>query len=509
MNDIRGMRKIPATMATQHPDNAQAPYWERDGDGFVSIYEELDECLSAFKDLGVDEFMWDFEGKYADEAVIDKLFASYFDYFKKNQLGRDKFLTFRLPNIWHEKGYSLPRALMVILTSQDFAHDLRFHQPPLFEVILPMVEKAEMMTYIQECFRKLARLKSREFNHRADNNSEELEIIPLVEGIKYQLGIDKILEKYIQLHQKLFKRKPIYLRPFLARSDPALSSGLAANVLANKIALAEIYGLADKSGVEMHPIIGVGSLVFRGGLRPGAVADFVGEYGGVRTVTVQSAFRYDYPLSQVKQAIKHLNRQLPLSAVQQIAVRDMGRLKKIVSTFEKNYQGVVGRVAREMEPFFRAVPKRRERRLHIGFLSYGRKIGNRDLPRAISFCSALYSIGVPPELIGLGRTLKGLNSAELGLVQKYYINLASDLERAGRYLNEDNLASLVKTNLAWEYIQKDIKLIREILGVSLGPQSQDDWLHKNLTSNTILLRHKKNKLEELIIETGKIRQSLG
>lgn len=95
------MRHIAATMATQHPDNARAPYWETDGNGFIDLYEELPECLSCYRDLGVDEFMWDWEGKYADEAVIDKLFANYFDYFKKNQLGRDKFLTFRLPNIWH------------------------------------------------------------------------------------------------------------------------------------------------------------------------------------------------------------------------------------------------------------------------------------------------------------------------------------------------------------------------------------------------------------------------
>ncbi|MFA6549419.1 MAG: phosphoenolpyruvate carboxylase, partial [Candidatus Margulisiibacteriota bacterium] len=59
------MRIIPATMATQHPDNANAPYWERDGDGFVSVHEELDECVSSMRDLGTQEFMWDWEGKYA------------------------------------------------------------------------------------------------------------------------------------------------------------------------------------------------------------------------------------------------------------------------------------------------------------------------------------------------------------------------------------------------------------------------------------------------------------
>ena len=86
------IRKIPATMATQHPDNACAPYFERDGDGFISTYEEVAECYSAFHDLNCEEFMWDWEGKYVDEAVVDKLFHSYNDYFKKHELGKDKFL---------------------------------------------------------------------------------------------------------------------------------------------------------------------------------------------------------------------------------------------------------------------------------------------------------------------------------------------------------------------------------------------------------------------------------
>ena len=91
-------------MATQHPDNARAPYWEKDSDGFISSSEETAECMDAFRHLGAEEFMWDWEGKFTDEAVIDRLFHFYFDYFKKNPLGLKKRLTFRIPNIWQEKG---------------------------------------------------------------------------------------------------------------------------------------------------------------------------------------------------------------------------------------------------------------------------------------------------------------------------------------------------------------------------------------------------------------------
>ena len=137
------MPRIPVTMATQHPDNASAPYWEKDGDSYVSTREEVQECYSAFADLGCEEFMWDWEGKYVDEAVAEKLFSKYFSYFKKHRLGEDKFLIYRIPNIWAEGEHSLPRAFMTILTFRELALSLGFKKPPVFEVILPMTDSAE------------------------------------------------------------------------------------------------------------------------------------------------------------------------------------------------------------------------------------------------------------------------------------------------------------------------------------------------------------------------------
>ncbi|MCX6733878.1 MAG: phosphoenolpyruvate carboxylase, partial [Candidatus Peregrinibacteria bacterium] len=92
------MHKIPSTMSTQHPDNANPAYWC--DKSFISTTDEIEEAYIAFKDLGFDEYMWDWEGKFVDEAVIDKLYRKYNAYFKKHPLGKDKFLTYRIPNIW-------------------------------------------------------------------------------------------------------------------------------------------------------------------------------------------------------------------------------------------------------------------------------------------------------------------------------------------------------------------------------------------------------------------------
>ncbi|MFA5954638.1 MAG: phosphoenolpyruvate carboxylase [Patescibacteria group bacterium] len=503
------MRKISSILATQHPDNASAPYWESDGDGFVSISEELREAMSCYQDLGVDEFMWDWEGKYADEAVIDKLFSEHYKFFKDNQLGKEKFLTFRLPNIWLEKGYSLLRALLVILTSEDFAKDLKFRSRPLFEVILPMTEKAEQLVYIQDCFTKLARFKSREFEHQKNVNSDYLEIIPLVEDVKFQANIRKLLDDYFALYKKRFKRKPEYLRVFLARSDPAMLSGLVANVLANKIALSELKHFENETGVAMYPIIGVGSLVFRGGFNPKNVHNFIKEYAGVRTVTMQSACRYDYPLDEVKKTVRVLEEKLPSTEAVLLSKTETKTLRTVIGKFEKVYQSTLVRVVKDMVPFFDSVPKRRERKLHIGFLAYKRKIGGNYLPRAISFTSAFYSLGVPPEFIGLGQALKALSIKERELVFRHYINLEKDIAEAGKYVNKDNLKILCRKNKAWQAVEKSIAHVENIFGIELGPKTKEEWLHKNISGNVLLLKNDTAELKKLIIATGKIRKSLG
>lgn len=506
---MKKRRRIPSAMATQHPDNARAAYWEKDGDGFVSTQEELAECMSAFEDLGVGEFMWDWEGKYTDEAVIDKLFTQYHDYFRKERLGEKKFLTFRVPNIWHERSYSLMRALMVILTSEDFANDLGLHSPPLFEVILPMTESAEQLIYIQKAFQKIARFKSELFDHQKTANTDHLEIIPLVESVEGQIEIDKLLRKYRELHERSFGRPVRSLRVFLARSDPAMASGFVPAVLGNKIALSRMAALARAERLEIHPIVGVGSLVFRGGLAPDTCPQFIKEYAGVRTVTVQSAFRYDYPLPMVKRAVKYLAAHAAGIPPRRIPPKEEAALKSVVRKFEKIYRETLGALIADVEPVFAAVPKRRERKLHIGFLAYQRTLGKLHLPRAISFTAGFYSLGVPPEFIGLGRALAKLTLEERRILLRHYVFLKKDIARAGRYLNKKNIEVLSRRNRAWEKIGEDIALTEGILGLKLGPRTANEHLHANLTANALILMKKPEALKSLIIETGILRRSLG
>jgi phosphoenolpyruvate carboxylase len=503
------MRKIPATMATQHPDNASAPYWVKDKDPFVNTYQETEECLICFEDMGMQEYMWDWEGKNADASVIDKLLANYYPYFSEHRLGHEKFLTFRVPNIWEEKGYSLLQAMTVILSSEDFARDLDFKQRPLFEVILPMTVNADQLVHMHKLFNKFSKFKSEEFTADRKANTTNLEVIPLVEEAGGQRKIGGLLIEYIKKHQELFGKKPDYIRPFLACSDSALTGGFITTKLSNKLALVEIQKVVEKTGVAMYPIAGAGSLPFRGGITPDTVQQFAEEFAGLRTITLQSAFRYDYPLEQVKKAVDYLNRNLSKGKAETLSDSDQKTLNNIAESSSNLYKRTIRQIAPDMSNFFQVVPKRRERRQHIGLTAYKRSSGEQTLPRAITFTCGFYSIGVPPEFIASGRTLAKLSESELDLVKSFSPNLISDFIRAGRYLNNQVLDKLASSSSGWADVKQDIEKLSQVLKIEFAAETSEQKKHVALSGKIFAAKNNKDKLQKLIIRSAKLRKSLG
>jgi phosphoenolpyruvate carboxylase len=218
------MRRIPRTMATQHPDNASSAFWL--GKSFIDSRDEVRECIVAFAQLGCGEFMWDWEGKYVDEAVIERVFEESLPLFRKKALGRDIFLTYRLPNIWVEKGsYRILRAFANILTAYDIAKDIGLHCPPVFEIILPMATSAEQLIYLQTTFAEFARLIRRDPERGiGSGNPEMIEVIPLVEDIPDMLGIGSLTEEVLRALQEegpgARRRSSPYMRPFHSALRP-------------------------------------------------------------------------------------------------------------------------------------------------------------------------------------------------------------------------------------------------------------------------------------------------
>jgi len=499
-------RKIPATMVTQHPDHASTPYWHNDA--YISTQEEAEEAYRAFAELGATEYKWDWEGKLVDESVLERLFGKYFDYFKKHPIGREEFLTFRLPNPKVETEFRLSRAFMNIISAAAISKHFGLHSPSIFEVIIPMTETAEEIFAIQEAFAEISHLKHPLF--KQDHGIDFLEVIPLFEQVPTMIRSDEILEKYFALYKKRFKKLPSYFRPYVARSDPALNSGIIPTVLGVKIALSNYKKLEKKTGIKMFPIIGAGSLPFRGGASPDNIEGFVNEYKGVRTTTIQSAFRHDFPLERVKAGIAAFEKLLPKGQAEDISTKDEKELIVLIEEAEKYYKSVVEDIAPIVNKLASAIPQRRERFLHVGLFGYARGEGKVKLPRAISYTCVMYSLGVPPELIGTGRAIDfAIRTKRIDLLEKYYINLKHDLLQAGKFLNKENLKKLSKKSKAWRDISQDVKFIEEYLGTDLEPITRDEKEHSAITTKILGRMDDIASERELITQAGILRKSLG
>ena len=103
---------IPRVMSTQHPDNAHAPFFSQGPQ--LGGEEEVKEAFYVYSTLGCDEQMWDHEGKEVDAHVVPKLLSQHSAFFRKKKLGKNVFLTLRVPNPARErssaKGLRAPSA---------------------------------------------------------------------------------------------------------------------------------------------------------------------------------------------------------------------------------------------------------------------------------------------------------------------------------------------------------------------------------------------------------------
>jgi phosphoenolpyruvate carboxylase len=177
---------------------------------------------------------------------------------------------------------------------------------------------------------------------------------------------------------------------------------------------------------------------------------------------------------------------------------------------QKFFRKFVEANAETINSVARKLPSHRERVQHIGLFGYSRGVGKVKLPRAINFTGALYSLGVPPELIGSGRALKlAKEMGILGLVNKLCPFLKADFEHAGHYLNRENLDLLCKENGQWKEVRKEIEDIEKIVGVKIGQKEAHHIMHRNFTSNIYQKMKLGEDFAEDALKAAEIRKSLG
>ncbi len=488
-------RKMPRCMSTQHPDNATTPFFSN-----AQVMEGEDEVKEAFyvySTLGCMEQMWDSEGKEVDNYVVKKLLNNYGHYFAKNKLGKDLFLTVRVPNPGVEKteGKILLEALEGIPRNFDAASAFYGEEvAPIFEIILPMTTDTVSLERVKNYYERFVVGKGKGKLSQKDITVEEwigkfgpetINVIPLVEDLDSMRDIKKIVGGYLQ------GKKMEYQRVFLARSDPALNYGSAAAVLIIKNALLQLQEVEEKESVEIYPILGAGTAPFRGNLRPDNVDSFLEAYPSMQTYTIQSAFKYDYEPSVVMEGISKLNntkREKPIEV-------DEGKSSAIAAKISAEYLKQVKVLAPIINTAAKFIPSRRKRKLHVGLFGYSRQMhGGVKLPRAIRFCCALYSVGIPPEMLGVN----ALNEKELDYVREVYPAFDADLRDSLQYVNKENLAKFPE-------IEKKMKGVLGLVDYEI------DSVHAKL-SKAILRKVQEphsETIEEEILKAAMIRKFLG
>lgn len=508
----------PAAMLTQHPDSASR---------YVSVQEEPEEAvhglLPAPEGLGADEVMVDFEGKLTPYHQTSQIVMALLD--RGLVPGRDVFVTPRVASASKETVFRQLMALMSLVETNVQAREHGAEQA-VREVVVPMCETPDELLAVRSRVANVNDLAHKEFGLPADR--ELVRLIPLVEGVPELLSIDCLFSRYLA---ETGLRGTF--RFFLGRSDPALSYGMVAAVLAGKVALVKAGWVGESFGVEMAPILGAGALPFRGHVTLDNLDTVMETFPGVRTVTIQSGLRYDHGEEEAREVCARLRRRPAGGAggLPSCGPSELAELHNLIAIFTRHYLETFLDIIDLVCLISDVIPQQRDRLARFSAVGYARDMARPEkladlvpdlelagrlrslslkagaaLPRAIAFTAALYTIGLPPEFIGTGRGLLEVRQRYgpdgLAALERHYPGLRSDLAFAGRYLHLEMARSFLPPS-ASAGVTRDIQGVTELLGLNPGPKTAEDEFYRTLVETTRpLLKHFLGQGRELVADSA-------
>ncbi len=533
--------KIPTSMMTQHPDAST----------YISIQKEPEEAIfsltPALEGLGIEETMVDFEGKLTPYQQTSQIVMGLLS--KGIVPGKDVFVTPRIPSGIEEGVFRQLMALMSVVESNYQAWK-KSKTYAIKEVILPMCPGAEEILSVRERIIDVINLAHKEFG--LSKNRDLIQVIPLIETVPQVIDVYSIFKDYL-IGCKKIGLKTDRLRFMLGFSDLALTYGMLPSALLSKIAIADSYRLQKEFKVEIAPILGGGVLPFRGHLSLENIDNVIRDYGGVRTLTIQSAMRYDHGYDKTRKLVEILKEKLPSSAPLKFDENLRSDLVNIVGVFVKHYlvcfYGLIDIVSKISD----LIPRQRDRLARKSEVGYARdlphplelsgfltdealageirklyKKGKRELPRTISYTAALYSIGLPPEIIGVGRGLREVDERYgrrvLDLLLDNYVGLKSDLAFACKFVHLANAAEFLKPKVI-SLVEEDLRFIEKYLGIKRYEKNKQDKFYgtiletmKPMLKQVIGVEEESiisdeglesGLINEWILRLGKMRGSLG
>jgi phosphoenolpyruvate carboxylase len=516
LSDLDLARLLPRVMGTQHPDNVSAvPF----GDSArVDSKGEEDEVFYNISALNIPELMIDYERKRGGTTPLWDWLQTCAECLQEKQVGRDFRVTPRLPNgdrdrddpyFWQSQGIFANSVLVMDRLGLDWQ--------PVTEFIIPDVTDGRTVAKTERAILDRYLMETRHYSmfgqgtRFPDREDFFVQGIPLIENVDHLMDPGPIWETLVRVREELCGIKTRVQRSFIARSDPALKAGMVPALIAARAALAEGERFGLQNGIRIPQIVGIGSAPFRGGLTPDPerIAAVVKTYLGAATLTVQSAFRYDYPVADVVRAVQNI-RDLLSAEIGAESAGDSGnalpdpeaisRLKPLVKRLEALYQQSYAELMPVVLKVAAQVPSHRERYDKVEVTGQDRSIGGLPAVRAIKYAASCYSLGVPPGVLGL-RGLAGLDGSERTEFTQACPTLDYWLREELAWLDPEALSFL--ESAGFTSVVEDVRAALDLA------ESSVEEAHNELTARMRAGVQEGDELSELIMAAGRIRRFLG
>jgi len=535
------LHKVPVAMATQHADSAAKR---------VAVRDEVEEAVLSFRKDGFDcdEYLVDYMGKLTPYHQIGQIVKKIREETSFVP-GADIFVTPRMVSSFEEEPFRQLMTIAAIVEGIKYCKD-NFGEQGIAEVVQAAVTTTEELKNCKVRCEDLLRLFGKHLKMKTEDM--EMRIIPLFGGLAEHLSMERVLAP-------LIKEVGVegYARVFIGKSEAALLYGHVASALSCKAAIAGCGKAEGKSGVRICPILGCGALPFRGHMTLDNADNFLREYQGARTYTIQSGLRYDHGAEQTRALIGKMREAVgrPPLEYEEDQLKEMERM---IFIFAKNYLLELSEIAEKISLIADYIPDQRERLLNVEEVAYYRELTNvesilrlcpdkevkksimayaytafRRPPRWVRFVASAYTCGLPPEFVGLGTALKEIKEtmgekAIDGLLDVIYPSLQADVKFASAFLDrsldsnilltprllksiedlngfleleEPDGRYLILSRLASAYI-KDMLRGKTSKGKRLAILIEKGEVAEYLNGAT------KENLAEMILDLGRIRKSL-
>jgi len=536
------MQKMPVAMATQHADSASKR---------VSVGEEVGEAVSSFKreeGFSCDEYLVDYMGKLTPYHQIGQIVRKLRE---ETDLvpGVDVFVTPRMVSSFNEEPFRQLMTMLAVVEGINYCSQ-NFNEQGIMEVVQAATTTTEELKNCKMRSEDLLRLVGKHLKMKTEDM--EMRIIPLFGGIAEHLTMQQILSLFIK-----DANVKDYARIFIGKSEAALLYGHPASVLSCKIAIASCRKVEDETGVKIYPILGCGSLPFRGHLTLENVENFLKEYSGVRTYTIQSGLRYDHGIEKTRSLIERLKESTggPCLEFDEDELQD---LERMIFIFAKSYLLELSEIAEKISLIADYIPDQRERLLNVEEVAYYRELRNVESilrlcpdkevkrsimgyaytafhkpPRWVKFVASAYTCALPPEFIGLGSALKEIKEM-MGeksvnrFLGEIYPSIKADVKFASKFLDKNPDNNMLLTRRLYESINKLENFLeleepdnRYIILSRLATSYIKDMLTGKASRSkklAIMLKEgdvaeylnglSKGNLSKMILDLGRIRKSL-